>query len=83
MAPAISGSSLIFVRFDLSSFKQILPAIIIFKIMLKKDKSKTAGGPLLSLDEIATLDRQISQLGDCRSLPETEIKNLCEKVSDY
>ena len=47
--------------------------------MLKKDKTKS-GGAILTLDEIATLDRQISQLGDCRSLPETEIKNLCEKV---
>ena len=48
--------------------------------MHRKEKTKSAG-PILSLDEIATLDRQISQLSDCRSLPETEIKNLCEKVA--
>ena len=47
--------------------------------MHRKEKTKSTG-PILSLDEIATLDRQISQLSDCRSLPETEIKNLCEKV---
>ena len=31
----------------------------------------TSSGVTLSLDEIGVLDRQIEQLGDCRSLPES------------
>lgn len=42
----------------------------------------TPSGVTLSLDEIGVLDRQIEQLGDCRSLPESEIKALCERVRE-
>ncbi len=44
---------------------------------------------ILSMDEIAVLDRQIEQLFDYKPIPEHEVKVLCDKVgksqffSDY
>lgn len=36
---------------------------------------------ILSMDEIAVLDRQIEQLFDYKPIPEHEVKVLCDKVS--
>lgn len=38
-------------------------------------------GPVLNLDEIGTLDRQVEQLFDFKPIPEHEVKVLCDKVS--
>lgn len=35
----------------------------------------------LNMGEIHDLDRQIEILMECKPLPETEVKQLCEKVS--
>ena len=35
---------------------------------------------ILSMDEIAVLDRQIEQLFDYKPIPEHEVKVLCDKV---
>ena len=37
----------------------------------------------LNLGEIHDLDRQIEVLMECKPLPETEVKQLCEKVFNY
>ena len=37
----------------------------------------------LNLGEIHDLDRQIEVLMECKPLPETEVKQLCEKVLNY
>lgn len=39
----------------------------------------TKGGDF-NLNEIAQMDKQIEILMDCKPLPETEVKTLCEKV---
>lgn len=35
----------------------------------------------LNMADIHVLDKQIETLMDCKPLPETEVKQLCEKVS--
>lgn len=35
---------------------------------------------VLSMAEIQMLDKEISQLGECKPLSETEVKQLCDKV---
>ena len=35
----------------------------------------------LSMTDIGHLDKQIETLMDCKPLPESEVKALCEKVS--
>lgn len=35
----------------------------------------------LNLNDIASLDKQIETLMECKPLPETEVKQLCERVS--
>jgi len=59
-------------------FKFASIKIIEFKItryLLKKMSS------ILSMEEIAVLDRQIDQLYDYKPIPENEVKGLCDKVS--
>lgn len=40
-----------------------------------------ATGKDLNMGEIHNLDRQIETLMECKPLPETEVKALCERVS--
>ena len=40
------------------------------------------GNNLLNFDEVDDLDKAISVLFDCKPLPESQIKALCEKVSN-
>jgi hypothetical protein len=35
---------------------------------------------VLSMTEIQMLDKEIAQLGECKPLNETEVKQLCDKV---
>jgi hypothetical protein len=43
----------------------------------------TKGGVELGTGEIHNLDRQIEVLMDCKPLAETEVKALCERVSEF
>ena len=45
-----------------------------------KIKIKIKMSSILSMDEIAVLDRQIEQLFDYKPIPEHEVKVLCDKV---
>jgi serine/threonine-protein phosphatase 2A catalytic subunit len=37
---------------------------------------------ILSMEEIAVLDRQIDQLYDYKPIPENEVKGLCDKAKE-
>ncbi len=37
----------------------------------------------LSMSEIQSLDKEITQLMECKPLTETEVKQLCDKVLSF
>ena len=43
----------------------------------------TKGGPTeINMNDIMILDKSIETLMECKPLPETEVKALCDRVSD-